>query len=379
VRAVSAVRATWSEHDGVVSLRLTGLDADALRAIGAGDRDVARRFPVYPTHVVEADSPTAAPATLQALPGRYVVDGESAEFVPRYPFLAGTSYTVLVHTSIAAEHERGRSGAPAFDREDFAAVTIARPSVGGSAGTRVVALHPTARLVPRNLLKLYVRFSAPMGEGHAAGHVRLRAAASGEAIDDVFLPVADELWDPERRRITIFFDPARIKRGLAPHEEAGYPLRTGAAVEVVVDEGFLDASGRPLAAPDVRRYDVGDDARAHVEPGRWGLEPPRRETTVPLVIRFDRPLDAALLEHCVTVRRAGGARVEGAVTLGAEERSWAFTPAAPWSGASHELVVDSILEDLAGNSVARVFDRDLAQPDQSPRPPDPVTRPFTPS
>jgi hypothetical protein len=30
------------------------------------------------------------------------------------------------------------------------------------------------------------------------------------------------------------------------------------------------------------------------------------------------------------------------------------------------LVVDTILEDLAGNSLARVFDRDLSRPEDAP-------------
>ena len=66
-----------------------------------------------------------------------------------------------------------------------------------------------------------------------------------------------ELWDPSRRRLTVLFDPARIKRGLAPHHEVGYPLGAGVAVDVVVDEGLRDAEGRPLVEPHTRRYEVG--------------------------------------------------------------------------------------------------------------------------
>src|ERR1700751_4509734 len=36
------------------------------------------------------------------------------------------------------------------------------------------------------------------------------------------------------------------------------------------------------------------------------------------------------------------------------------TPREPWVPESHPLFVDPVLEDLAGNSVSRVFDRDLA-------------------
>jgi hypothetical protein len=52
--------------------------------------------------------------------------------------------------------------------------------------------------------------------------------------------------------------------------------------------------------------------------------------------------------------------------VGAEERSWSFAPEAPWRPGSHELEIDTRLEDLAGNSVAHVFDRDLTRPEDDP-------------
>jgi hypothetical protein len=37
------------------------------------------------------------------------------------------------------------------------------------------------------------------------------------------------------------------------------------------------------------------------------------------------------------------------------------TRCSPWRPGAHELIVDALLEDLAGNSLARVFDRDLTR------------------
>jgi hypothetical protein len=42
----------------------------------------------------------------------------------------------------------------------------------------------------------------------------------------------------------------------------------------------------------------------------------------------------------------------------------------------HHLVVDPVLEDVAGNSVGRVFDRDLTSPADDGREPGPVRVPF---
>jgi hypothetical protein len=73
------------------------------------------------------------------------------------------------------------------------------------------------------------------------------------------------------------------------------------------------------------------------------------------------------------------ARVVGSSEVGPEERSWTFTPAAPWLEAPHWLVVDPALEDVAGNSVRRLFDRDLSRAEDTPRDAGPVELPFHPT
>ena len=45
---------------------------------------------------------------------------------------------------------------------------------------------------------------------------------------------------------------------------------------------------------------------------------------------------------------------------------WFFTPAAPWPEGVCELHVNADLEDLAGNSVRRVFDRALHRAQDNP-------------
>ena len=139
--------------------------------------------------------------------------------------------------------------------------------------------------------------------------------------------------------------------------EAGYPLQPGRSVRVVVDAPLRDSAGRPLRQPFAHRYQIGPDVREHVAPGRWTLTAPGAGRRDPLVVDFDRPLDHGLLLRCLTVTSAGDRPVAGSVAIGPEERSWAFLPAAPWQAGCHHLIVDSRLEDLAGNSVTRVFDR----------------------
>jgi hypothetical protein len=329
--------ASWSRSGGGDCIRLAGLPAGA---------DVR----VHPGVAV-------APGGLPPMAGRLVRDGGDLCFVPRFAFLDGTAYTVTVQ------------GAPA--------ATLIRARPDRLATTEVTGIRPTAAQVPRNLLRLYVWFSAPMSEGYAAGHVRL-AGDGGGTIAGALLPTEHELWDASRRRLTVLLDPARIKRGLAGHRGAGYPLRSGEPFRLVVDSGLRDAQGLPLRAAAQRRYEVGRDERRHVDPGGWGLTVPPTGTFDPLQVTFGRPLDHGLLARCLHVAGPDGQLVDGTPRTGPEEQSWQLVPRQAWAPGSHQLIVDPVLEDLAGNSVSRVFDRDLTRPEDRPRQARPIAVPFRP-
>ena len=66
------------------------------------------------------------------------------------------------------------------------------------------------------------------------------------------------------------------------------------------------------------------------------------------MVTFPRPLDYALLQR--TIKVAG---VAGKVEVARGETEWRFTPDAPWIAGPHELIVETSLEDLAGNRVGR--------------------------
>jgi hypothetical protein len=245
-----------------------------------------------------------------------------------------------------------------------ATVTVAPAS--GAPHTRVTGIYPSSRTVPLNLLKIYIQFSAPMRESEAQHAVQVRRADTGQVLEGVFLPMEPELWDPGRTRLTLLLDPGRIKRGLAPHLEVGYPLTVGVPVVVRVDRAFRDADGISLVDGLERRYDVGAAVRRHVSPSDWRMQPPRTDSLEPLRVEFDRPMDYALLQHSLVVSDGHGRAVDGEVESGEGEMTWTFTPGVRWRQQPYELRVDPRLEDLAGNSLTRVFDRDLSRPEDAP-------------
>ena len=243
--------------------------------------------------------------------------------------------------------------------------TIPRPAPEETPTTSVVAIYPSVGELPVNQLKLYVHFSSPMSEGWAARAVGVRRADNGEPLEGVFLG-EPELWDRERRRLTLLLDPGRIKRGLVPNEEAGYPLIEGVPILVSIDVKFRDAAGRSLRSGAERRWDIGPPLRVRVNPLDWRCHCPTAGSTDPLTVEFDRPLDHALLEHSLWVDDAAGVTLAGRGSTGSGEGTWMFQPHSPWEQARYLVMVDPRLEDLAGNSLIRVFDRDLTRAEDAP-------------
>jgi hypothetical protein len=306
---------------------------------------------VLPSELVEAGADLSA---IQPIAGRFEFDQDAICFLPRFPFLDGLSYSLLVD-SVPEERRVG----------SLEVWTIQRPAPEGAPTTGVVAIYPSADELPVNQLKLYVHFSSPMSEGWAARAVHVCRANNHEPLDGVFL-MEPELWDRERRRLTLLLDPGRIKRGLAPHEEAGYPLIEGVPVIVTIDTEFRDAAGQPLRTSAERRYEIGPPVRVRVDPTDWRFHYPTAGSADPLTVEFDRPLDHALLEHSLWVNDAAGVPLAGRGSVGPGEQSWRFEPQLPWEEDHYTVIVDPRLEDLAGNSLVRVFDRDLMRAEDTP-------------
>ncbi|WP_345762462.1 hypothetical protein [Diaminobutyricibacter sp. McL0608] len=242
------------------------------------------------------------------------------------------------------------------EREAWRELTrVSVPGADFEPRTVVETIDPTVASVPANLLRFSVTFSSVMDEGSAAGHVHLLDETDA-VIPGTLLEMPPELWDRGRRRLTVLLEPGRIKRGLQPHVQAGAPLREGSTITVAVDAGLRDAEGAQLRVGARRTYRVGAAVRSRIDPARWDVQWPGGRSNR-LVARFDRPLDRALVQRCLHVVDEHGDPVPGRASLDQGALVWDFTPTS--GGEDWRLRVDTRLEDLAGNSVRRVFDRDL--------------------
>jgi hypothetical protein len=234
---------------------------------------------------------------------------------------------------------------------------VGLPAKDTTPRTTVTQVFPTMEVVPENQLRMYIHFSASMGSRGGLDFVHLLDEA-GREVKDPFLPLDAEFWNDDRTRYTVFFDPGRQKRGIAPIADMGRSLTAGKSYTLVVDAEWRDGEGLPLTQPYRRTFKVGPPDEKPLDPQSWKIDAPAAGTSAPLTVTFPEPLDHGLLLRALGVLAPGGKPLEGAVIVGGNELTWAFTPAEAWKAGQHNLVAFAMLEDLAGNRIGRAFEVD---------------------
>jgi hypothetical protein len=189
--------------------------------------------------------------------------------------------------------------------------------------------------------------------------------ASGDPVEQAFLSNREDLWSPDRRRLTLLLDPGRVKTRLDAHEELGRALVPGQSFAFEVSGDALTADGCPLGDDTRHAFQVTAADFEPPEPSDWLLSPTQAMTTDPLEVTLGSPHDHLSLAFRLRVLDMSGAIVPGSIALGDDEASWRFTPDAAWQPERYTLTIDERLEDLAGNRPGLLFDRPL---DQAPLP-----------
>jgi hypothetical protein len=301
-------------------------------------------------YVVPAAGKERGPALL----GSYRIDDDLLRFEPRFPLVRGVPYQVVFDPTCVPGHTASKE--KLIEKEVLLAKAKTEPTV-------VTQVYPTADRLPENQLKFYLHFSAPMSKGDTYKHVKL-LDDKGKAVDVPFLELDQELWDPSGRRLTLFCDPGRIKRGLKPREEDGPVLEEGKNYTFVIERAFEDANGNPLKEEYRKKFKALAPDDKQPDPKTWKIQSPTAGTREPVVVTFPKSMDEALLERLVWVTDAKEGKPTGKVTVTKEETVWQFTPEKVWESGTYQLVADTRLEDLAGNSIAKPFEVDVFHPVQ---------------
>jgi hypothetical protein len=292
-----------------------------------------------------------------ALLGAYAIDNGDLVFRPRYPISPGVRYRIVFRPPGGAAIE----------------TTIVTPDRNATPTARVEQVYPSDDVLPANTLRLYVNFSAPMSRGEAAAHLRVLDAA-GAPVVGIFLP-GQELWDPDNRRLTMTFDPGRIKRGLVSNARMGTPIAEGARYTLVIDRDWPDAGGVPMIAEFRRLCGGGAGWRPPPDPRAWLISPPTGGSTQPLTVTFPHPMNYALLQRMIRVTTDSG-DLGGSIAVDRHETLWRFTPRVPWRAGPYRLLVDGGIEDVAGNRPGLPFDVESVEPPAAAAAPKPTVVPF---
>ncbi|MCB0632777.1 MAG: Ig-like domain-containing protein [Saprospiraceae bacterium] len=257
-------------------------------------------------------------------------------FQPTFSFRPGVTYTAFL--------------GPSFP------FSFTIPSIG--VRPELIGIYPSVEEVPANLLKIYLHFSTPMGEGRAYEHLVLTNLA-GDTIQQPFVPLQPELWSDDRRRLTLWLDPGRVKRGLLSHETHGVVLAEGGTYQLTILPEWKDVNGNSLGRSFEKQFRVTTPDYRQPDPDQWSLETPRAGSMEPLTIQFGETMDHALVQRQIRVLDDGDQPVAGSVRLSGGDTVWQFVPENSWRAGHYSICIDTDLEDLAGNNLNRPFDREL--------------------
>ncbi len=347
VLLVALVPAAWCHatlgFDGATqSVCASGIAPQVLAAIKEQSPPAsafARAFAVY-----FDDSTTA-------MLGDYEVDGDGLRFTPRFPFVPERIHRAILDPSALA----AIVGLPAPAAADVQRLSFRIDARERKPTARVTAVYPSGDIVPANLLRIYVVFSDPMSRRGIERHIRL-LGENGAPVEHPFLDLEESLWDPDARRLTLIFDPGRIKRGLALNETIGPPLRPGGRYRLVISAEAKDSDGAPLVQEFSKEYRVAAAERTSPDPRQWRITMPHAGTRELLIVVADKALDQPLFERLLRVEDATGSPLRGDAVVEGGGTQWRFAPAQAWHHGQYALRVAAELEDLAGNRPTRLFD-----------------------
>lgn len=273
--------------------------------------------------------------------GTYTVEARSLVFRPRYPFAAGVKYRAVFHPP---------NGGPVVEK------IFDGPPRAVTPEARIEGVYPSADVLPANLLRIYLQFSAPMSRGEAASRIHM-LDGHGKVLPGVFLP-GEELWDPAGTRLTMTLDPGRIKRGLTANMAMGPPIEPGKPYTLVIDREWRDARGVGMIAGFRRNFHGGPALRVAPDPKSWHVAAPKAATAEALILTFPEPMNYALLQRMIQVAGPRGS-IAGTVSTDQQETQWRFIPQTAWKPDDYRLIVDTGIEDLAGNRIGLPFDVDV--------------------
>ncbi len=286
--------------------------------------------------------PSETNSTPVAIRGSWVMESGRLLFRPKFPFREGLRFHVIELTS---------SGKPEI-------LFTFRIPLATSQKPEIISIEPDSEVWPENLLRVYIHFSRPMSRGEANHRITIQDA-HGQELVQPFLQLDQELWDRDGKRLTLLFDPGRVKKGLKPREEDGAILENGKSYTLKVSAGWPDSRGIRTENSFEKRINVGPADSQPIDPRKWKIKAPIASAESILEIRFDGSVDTGMALRMIQVLESGECPVDGRMEIASDGRGLKFKPDVKWSPGLHFIEVNPTLEDPSGNQVGRPFERNI--------------------
>lgn len=275
--------------------------------------------------------------------GNFSEKGSHVLFTPVVPLSNGQEYVIA---------QKGKQ------------ITSFRVDVNFADGApELLVIHPKSDTVPQNILKMYFEFSKPMQHvGNPLDFITVFDKMDNTEILP-FLDLEAELWNDNHTILTLWFDPGRIKTDLIPNKVKGLPLKQNYSYTINIDKSWNSADGIPLAESYSKTiHVVGKDTKSP-DPMNWIIDVPKRGTKGPLKINFDENLDPILALESIKLL-IEDIELSGSLKLSSSGNGILFSPNDFWKAGNYQILINPILEDLAGNNLKDLFDSDIRIPIQ---------------
>lgn len=287
---------------------------------------------VYKGELSESDIPTATPIL-----GETITEKEHIRFIPLIPFTFNQKYTV-VYNNVFDHFEIGLP-------KDYKRLSIE-------------GIFPSAKKIPANVLKWYILFSKPISQTNPYDHIHF-LNSSGDTISKAILHLENALISEDQKLLTVWIDPGRQKRGLIPNQQLGAVFEEGKEYSLIITQNIKDQEGIPLEQNKIHTFSIVGTDRKQPNIDSWKINVPNAGTTTELTLDLKESMDYGSSIHRIMVLNPDKKKVIGDLTLINNESIWVLKPDTPWTIGEYEIVIDSSIEDVAGNNLNRLFDSEI--------------------
>ena len=262
--------------------------------------------------------------------GSYTLSENRIGFMPETPFTPGKTYRAIF-----------RYRGDVLERDFYVSAHNGSP-------TFVKQVYPSQPYLIQNLQRIYIKFSAPMAEGHAFQNIHF-IGDYGDTVRYVFAEPLKERWNADHTLLRLDLEPIPYVQGIPWHEALGKRFKLFQKYRLVVENEMRDAQGHKLSN-DYQKQFIAYGPRLQ-EAGIFRVVTlPQAGSREPVILSDHKSHDYVSLLKSMRLTNKAGEKVPGTVEITDYESSWVFTPDQPWQAGEHKVYISDFIEDVAGNT-----------------------------